>query len=109
MNAARALARYLRVRRSHPPAERRELWLGLRGAMTRSGVRQMLERRGIAAGLGPVNPHRLRHSFAHAWLAAGGEETDLMRLAGWSSRQMVARYATAPPRPPSARGRRTVA
>ncbi len=27
------------------------------------------------------------------FLAAGGGETDLMRLTGWQSRQMVARYA----------------
>jgi integrase len=61
--------------------------------MTPSGIRQALERRGIEAGIGPVSPHRLRHSFAHSWLSAGGEETDLMRLAGWSSRQMLQRYA----------------
>lgn len=92
-NAARALGRYLRVRHSHADYERQELWLGGRGQMTPSGIRQMLERRGVAAGLGPITPHRLRHSFAHAWLAGGGEETDLMRLAGWSSRQMLGRYA----------------
>lgn len=92
-NAGRALGRYLRVRRAHTDHERQELWLGARGPMTPSGIRQMLEKRGIAAGIGPVSPHRLRHSFAHSWLAGGGEETDLMRLAGWNSRQMVGRYA----------------
>jgi hypothetical protein len=39
--------------------------------------------------------HQLRHSFAAAWLAAGGTEADLMRLAGWKSRTMVDRYAKA--------------
>jgi site-specific recombinase XerD len=92
-NAARALGRYLRMRRSHKDHALPALWLGIRGSMTSSGIRQTLERRGIEAGIGPVSPHRLRHSFAHAWLAGGGEETDLMRLAGWSSRQMLARYA----------------
>jgi site-specific recombinase XerD len=92
-NAARAMGRYLRMRRSHRDHALPALWLGIRGPMTPSGIRQMLERRGIQAGIGPVSPHRLRHSFAHAWLAGGGEETDLMRLAGWSSRQMLARYA----------------
>ena len=29
---------------------------------------------------------------AHAWLSAGGNETDLMRIAGWRSREMLARY-----------------
>jgi len=90
---ARALGRYLRVRRTHPFAARPELWLGARGPMTTSGVRQTTESRGKAAGLGPINPHRLRHSHAHAWLKAGGEETDLMKLMGWSSRQMLQRYA----------------
>jgi integrase len=61
--------------------------------MAGSGVRQMLEKRGTQAGIGAVHPHQLRHSFAHSWLVGGGEEIDLMRLAGWSSRQMVARYA----------------
>ncbi|MGZ8600044.1 MAG: tyrosine-type recombinase/integrase [Actinomycetota bacterium] len=92
-NAARAIGRYLRVRRQHREQDRPQLWLGSRGPMTPSGIRQVLERRGIEAGIGAVSPHRLRHSFAHAWLAGGGEETDLMRLAGWSSRQMLQRYA----------------
>jgi site-specific recombinase XerD len=91
-NAARALGRYLRMRRAKALAGE-TFWLGIRGPMTPSGIRQMLERRGIQAGIGPVSPHRLRHSFAHSWLAGGGEETDLMRLAGWSSRQMLSRYA----------------
>jgi site-specific recombinase XerD len=92
-NAARALGRYLRYRRQHREQARPQLWIGARGPMTPSGIRQMLERRGIEAEIGAVSPHRLRHSFAHAWLAGGGEETDLMRLAGWSSRQMLQRYA----------------
>ncbi len=40
-----------------------------------------------------MHPHRFRHTFAHTWLAAGNQEHDLMRLAGWSSPQMVGRYA----------------
>jgi len=92
-NAARAMGRYLRMRRAHRDASLPALWLGIRGPMTPSGIRQVLEKRGIEAGIGAVSPHRLRHSFAHSWLAGGGEETDLMRLAGWSSRQMLARYA----------------
>jgi len=52
-----------------------------------------LERRCKDAGLDPIHPHQFRHTMAHRWLAAGGQETDLMRLAGWRSREMVGRYA----------------
>lgn len=91
--ATQALDRYIRIRRSHPRAHRPELWIGKKGSLTTSGIRQMLERRGETAGIDGLHPHRLRHWFAHTWLANGGEETDLMRLAGWSSRAMVGRYA----------------
>jgi integrase len=90
---AQALDRYLRVRRAHPWANRSEaLWLGGKGPTTESGVGQILRRRGEQAGLGPIHPHQLRHTFAHQWLAGGGSEGDLMRLAGWRSRQMLQRY-----------------
>jgi site-specific recombinase XerD len=69
------------------------LWVGLKGPLTASGIRQMVKRRAQHAGLGPVHPHQLRHSFAHSWLAAGGNEQDLMRLVGWRSRTMLTRYA----------------
>lgn len=52
----------------------------------------MLERRGQDAGVPGLHPHRFRHQFAHMWLADGGQEQDLMRLAGWRSPQMVGRY-----------------
>ncbi|GAB3623843.1 tyrosine recombinase XerC [Mariniluteicoccus endophyticus] len=90
---ADALRRYLRFRRSHPQADRDALWLGKKGPMSDSGVRQMLERRAADAGVPNVHPHRFRHTFAHLWLAEGGQENDLMRLAGWRSREMVGRYA----------------
>ena len=91
--ATQAIDRYIRARRSHRQAARPQVWIGKKGALTVSGVRQMLERRGAEAGIEGLHPHLLRHWFAHTWLANGGEETDLMRLAGWSSRAMVGRYA----------------
>ena len=47
--------------------------------MADSGVCQMLERRCVDAGIPSVHPHLLRHTFAHDWLATGGQEHDLMR------------------------------
>jgi integrase len=89
-----ALRRYLRARAKHPLAATADaLWLCRQGPMTGSGVRQMMERRGLQAGIEGLHPHRFRHQFAHQWLAAGGAEQDLMRLAGWRSRQMLGRYA----------------
>lgn len=88
-----ALDRYLRARRQHPQTSSDALWLGVRGPMTDSGIAQVLRRRGREAGLGAIRPHQLRHTFAHQWLASGGNEGDLMRLGGWRSRQMLQRYA----------------
>jgi site-specific recombinase XerD len=90
--AGEALERYLRVRARHKHAELPWLWIGLRGRLTAYGVVMMLRRRGRQAGLPGLHPHQFRHTFAHQWLAEGGGETDLMRLAGWKSRIMLQRY-----------------
>ena len=90
---ARALDRYLRDRDRHPYADSPMLWLGRTGPLRSDAVRLMLQRRGKAAGIPELHAHQFRHSFAHRWLEAGGNEGDLMRLAGWKSRQMVSRYA----------------
>jgi site-specific recombinase XerD len=89
----KAVDSYVRTRRRHPQADLPGLWLGAKGVLTDSGIRQMLRRRCREAGINVIHPHQLRHTFAHAFLAAGGNETDLMRLAGWRSRSMVSRYA----------------
>jgi site-specific recombinase XerD len=88
-----ALRRYLRARQSHPEAQRTQaFWIGRKGALTVSGVEQLIERRCADAKVPHIHPHQFRHSFAHNWLAAGGNETDLMVAAGWRSRDMVGRY-----------------
>jgi site-specific recombinase XerD len=89
-----ALRRYLKARRQHPlAAGTQAFWLGRRGPLTVSGIAQMLDRRGGEVGIENLHPHRFRHTMAHRWLAAGGQEQDLMRLAGWRTREMVGRYA----------------
>ena len=60
--------------------------------MTNSGIYQVVRDRSLAAGLGHVHTHQLRHTYAHQWLSSGGNESDLMRLAGWRSRSMLSKY-----------------
>jgi site-specific recombinase XerD len=92
--SVRALDRYVRARAGQSHAAEPWLWLGSKGRLTDSGIRQLLERRGADAGISrKVTPHMFRHAFAHRWLSEGGNEGDLMRLTGWRTRQMVSRYA----------------
>jgi len=89
---ARAIDRYQRARRRHRFAYRPELWISDKGPFSPSGVAQMVRRRGRRAGIEGLHPHALRHAFADGWLRRGGAENDLLRLAGWRSPQMLARY-----------------
>lgn len=91
--SAQALDRYLRVRSQHRHAHLTALWLGPKGPMTDSGLAQAVEKRALKAGLNGIHVHLFRHTASHVFLSMGGQETDLMRLNGWKSRQMVARYA----------------
>jgi len=90
--AGEALDRYLRARARHKHAALPWLWLGQKGRLTDAGLRMMLRRRGAQVGLPGLHPHQFRHTFCHEWLAQGGAETDLMRIAGWKSRAMLQRY-----------------
>jgi site-specific recombinase XerD len=89
---ATALDRYLRIRARHAKGTSEWLWLGPKGKLTYSGLRQMIERRAEQAGIGHIHAHQLRHTFAHSFLSQGGGETALMQLAGWRSRAMLNRY-----------------
>ncbi|MEV7008228.1 site-specific integrase [Streptosporangium sp. NPDC051022] len=93
--AARDLDRYIRVRARHAEADSEWLWLGKKGRLQKSGIQQMLKRRGAQAKVVNVHAHRFRHTFADDWLESGGNESDLMRIAGWSSYAMVQRYGRA--------------
>jgi integrase len=47
---------------------------------------------GVRAGIDDVHPHRFRHTFAHRFLAAGGDRGDLRVLLGHTSYTMVDHY-----------------
>jgi integrase/recombinase XerC len=90
---ARALDRYERVRKAHKNAHLRAYWLADRGgAMTNDGVDQAIRRRARSAGIADLHAHMFRHTFAHYSKTVLNDD-ELMRLAGWKSRQMLARYA----------------
>lgn len=88
----RALDRYRRMRRQHRHADDGRWWLGQRGALSTDGIDNILRGRAEKAGVEKLHAHRFRHTFAHDWLASGGQERDLMRLAGWTSDAMLDRY-----------------
>lgn len=93
---ALALDKYVRMRAKRPTASLSPLWLsngGHSGELTATGVAQAVMRRAHNAGISRLHVHQFRHTFAHKWLSAGGQETDLMVHAGWKSRSMVSRYA----------------
>lgn len=90
---AQALDRYIRARGRRDDADSPHLWLGQHGPVTDSGILQIVRKRGREAGIEGLHPHMLRHLFAHMQLSDGMNESDLMALAGWRSRQMVERYA----------------
>jgi site-specific recombinase XerD len=94
--ASLAIDRYLRLRRHHRLQGTSDLWLGDRGKrFTYDALHKSLGERASAAGLDGFHPHKLRHTAAHRWLAAGGSESGLMAVAGWTRPDMLMRYTKA--------------
>jgi len=86
--------RYIRARTKRPDATEPWLWLGRKGRLRETGLAQRVRERGRQAGIGDgLHPHAFRHAYAHAMLAGGMQEHDLMAIAGWRSAAMLARYA----------------
>jgi site-specific recombinase XerD len=92
-----ALDRYIRVRRLHRAAATPPLWLAARTGrgFAYAGLRTTLSMRAELAGIDGFHLHRLRHTAAHRWLAAGGSEGGLMAVAGWTRPDMLQRYTRA--------------
>ncbi len=93
---ATALDRYLRLRVHHRLAGSPALWVGDRGkGFSYGALHKTLGHRADAAGLVGFHPHKMRHTAAHRWLAAGGSEGGLMAVAGWTRPDMLLRYTKA--------------
>jgi integrase len=91
-----AIDRYIRARRRHRLAATPALWLGEAGrGFAYHGLRDTLASRAQRAGISGFYLHRLRHTAAHRWLAAGGSEGGLMAVAGWTRPDMLLRYTRA--------------
>jgi site-specific recombinase XerD len=91
-----AIDRYLRARRRHRLAATPPLWLGDRGReFGYHGLRDTLAYRAQRAGISGFYLHKLRHTAAHRWLAAGGSEGGLLAVAGWTRPDMLLRYTKA--------------
>ena len=91
-----AIDRYLRLRRGHRLASAPDLWLGDRGKkFSYDALHKTLRMRADQAGVTSFHPHKLRHTAAHRWLAAGGSEGGLMAVAGWTRPDMLMRYTKA--------------
>ncbi|BCI83589.1 tyrosine-type recombinase/integrase [Mycobacterium sp. SMC-18] len=92
-----AVDRYIRARRTHRLAATPALLLGdnTRGTIAYHGMRNAIMMRAEQAGIKNFHLHKLRHTAASRWLAAGGSEGGLMAVAGWSNRNMIDRYTRA--------------
>lgn len=96
---ALAIRRYLRVReRRTGAAFTTALLLSSRPdhsgdwRMGGQGVWAMILRRSEAAGIGRIYPHQLRHTWASDNKDNGMNDSDLERLAGWTTPAMSRRY-----------------
>lgn len=90
--AGEALLAYRPERKKRRDANLSALWLGVKGPLGDTGLRQMLNRRAREAGLRPLNPHLFRHTWADRALRSGISEGDVMTLGGWREREMLSRY-----------------
>lgn len=94
----RALYAYLRGEERTPDSP---LFVANRGhragdALTRSGLQQLYERLGTAAGLVGVrcSCHTMRHTFAIEFLRSGGNVYTLMTMLGHTDIKMTQRYVS---------------
>lgn len=94
LDVRKALTVYLET--EHPTRDNpaSSLWVGTRGELRhRSSVTRLLAKYALQAGIEPLNPHRLRHTFATRYLNANPSDLrGLARLLGHTSLDTVMIY-----------------
>ncbi len=93
---ARALLRYITAFRAEAAKpEFTQVFLTLDGyPLDRNAIGLILRRLRIATGVRKLHAHRLRHTFAVNFLAAGGDLETLRRILGHESLEVTKRYLT---------------
>lgn len=78
------------------PLDHDYVWTRRTGTrICRQELQEIVRMRGSQAGFLGLHCHLFRHTFAHMWLASGGEEVDLMRIGGWRTRAALRLYGRA--------------
>lgn len=90
--AHRSVWRYT-VTREDKGDENAPLFAAGNHRLNRDSLRQLIDHLGQVANVKKCHPHRFRHTFAIAYLRAGGDLFTLQRLMGHSSLDMVQHYA----------------
>ena len=87
------LKRYIRLRSGHRNGRLPDLWLTRWGGLTRGGLNGIVRSRREKAGLKDFKLHKIRATFAHQWIANGGNSGDLMRTLGLQNRRSIKRFS----------------
>ena len=87
----KALSAYMRKRQGTKPAD--PLWIKPDGKrLSKDGLRQMIARRSVSAGIQEPGLHEFRRAFAVGFLRNGGNVLTLQRLLGHTNIAMTEKY-----------------
>ncbi len=93
LETAKAINRYIVKDRSKIEDSSGNLFLSERGgALQWSGLRRIIERVALQAGVKDAYAHRFRHTFALMFLRNGGDALTLQRILGHTTLDMTRKY-----------------